>query len=141
VCHQNARDKAPKTVSHSVEAIRPADDAHRKMRLAFGRQPPYLVLVRRNMNDLPRNRQGAINVESNSPSREQPQQNCLGDLRIGGYDRINAQRYVEQGELLADLALRASRGMRALMERVVKAARGAFAHKRDYAKSRIVHVD
>ena len=80
-------------------------------------------------------------MESNSPSRGQSQENRLGDLRIGGYDRINAQRYVEQGELLADLALRASRGMRALTDRVVRAARNAFAHNRNYAKNRVVHVD
>ena len=80
-------------------------------------------------------------MESNAPSRGQPQQNCLGELRIGGYDRMHAQRYVEQGERLADLALRASRGVRALKDRAVKVARNAFAHKRDYAKNGIVHVD
>ena len=80
-------------------------------------------------------------MERNLLSNGQVPPNRLGDFRIGGYDRINAQRYVEQGELLVDLVLRASRGMRALMERAVKAARNAFAHKRDYAKNRIVHVD
>ena len=80
-------------------------------------------------------------MERNLPSNGQVPQNRLGDFRIGGYDRINAQRYVEQGELLADLVLRASRGMRAMMECAAKAARNAFAPNRNLAKNHIAQID
>jgi hypothetical protein len=80
-------------------------------------------------------------VETKSPFRGEPQRNRLGDLRIGGYDHINAQRYVEQGELLADLALRVSRGIRTLVDAALKVARNAFAHNRNLAKNRIAQID
>jgi len=66
-------------------------------------------------------------MESNAQLLGQAYRSRLGDLRIGSYDRIDAQRYLEQGELLADLLLRASRGVRALMNRAVQAAHNALA--------------
>ena len=80
-------------------------------------------------------------MESNAQSLGQAHRNRLGDLRIGSYDRIDAQRYLEQGELLADLLLRASRGVRALMNRAVQVTRSAFAHHRNLAKNRIAQID
>ena len=80
-------------------------------------------------------------MESNTPPHGEPNRNCLGDLGIGGYDRVNAQRYIEQGELLADLALRTSRGIRTLMDGAVKAARNAFTHHRNLAKNRVAQID
>ena len=80
-------------------------------------------------------------MERNLPSHGQAPQSRLGDFRVGGYDSINAQRYVEQGELLAELVLRASRGVRTLMERAVNAARSAFAHNRNLAKNHIAQID
>ena len=54
---------------------------------------------------------------------------------------MDAQRYLEQGELLADLLLRAARGIRALMNRAVQVTRSAFAHHRNLAKNRIAQID
>ena len=80
-------------------------------------------------------------MESNAQWLGQAHGNRLDELRIGGYDRMDAQRYLEQGELLADLMLRAARGIRALMNRAVQVTRSAFAHHRNLAKNRIAQID
>jgi hypothetical protein len=112
------------------------------MRLALGVEPPYLVVVRRSKSDRPRNRQGALHVESNGQSRSQPTQNCLDDLRLSNYDRMLGKRYVEQGEDLADLAIRTSRGLRKLLGNAGKLLRTVITHNRhDFAKTGVVHSD
>jgi hypothetical protein len=80
-------------------------------------------------------------MESNRHSRSQPLPHGLDDLRLSDYDRMLGKRYVEQGEILADIVIRASHGIRTLLGNVRSMLRADFAHRHDYAKNGIVHVD
>jgi hypothetical protein len=80
-------------------------------------------------------------MESNGQSRSQPTQHRLDDLRLSNYDRMLGERYVEQGEVLADLVIRASRGIRSLQVNAGKMLRAAISGKHDYAKNGVVHSD
>ncbi len=80
-------------------------------------------------------------MESNGQSRNQPEQRNLNDLRLSDYDRMLGQRYVEQGEVLAELVIRASRGIRALLSKTGKLLHAALVQKQDYVKHGAVHGD
>ena len=81
-------------------------------------------------------------MESNRQLRRQPAQNCLDDLRLSNYDRMLGKRYVEQGVVLADLAIRTSRGIRTILGNARKLLRTVITHNRhDFAKAGVVHSD
>jgi len=81
-------------------------------------------------------------VESNGQSHSPPPiQHRLADLRLNDNDRMLGKRYVEQGDDLADLAIRAAHGIRTLLGNAGKALRIAFAHKHHYAKNGAVQGD
>jgi hypothetical protein len=80
-------------------------------------------------------------VESNRQSSSPPTQHRLDDLRLGNYDRMLGERYVEQGEVLADLVIRASHGIRTLLVNPGKMLRAALTHKPDYTKNGVAHSD
>ena len=81
-------------------------------------------------------------MESNRQLRRQPAQNRLDDLRLSNYDRMLGKRYVEQGEVLADLAIRIARGLRKLLGNAGKLLRTVITHDRhDFAKTGVVHSD
>ena len=80
-------------------------------------------------------------MESNGQSRNQPAQCSLDDLRLSDYDRMLGKRYVEQGEVLAELVLRASRGIRGLLSKAGRFLYAALVQKQDYVKHGAVHGD
>ena len=80
-------------------------------------------------------------MESNEQSRSQPAQHRLDDLRFSNYDRMRGERYVEQGELLADLVIRALHRIRTLLGNAGKLLRAALSDKHDYANNGVVHSD
>jgi hypothetical protein len=57
--------------------------------------------------------------------RDQATANSLNNVRMSDYDRVMAERYLEQGTVLADLMLRAVRGVRSLFGSTTKLLTGA----------------
>ena len=96
-------------------SIRLTDRLHPIMRLAFCRERPYLVAMRRSCNRSPTKRQGVSHMENKGPVPRRITSELSCEHYMNAYERALARRQAEDAMLLADLTIRASHYVRSLL--------------------------
>lgn len=80
-------------------------------------------------------------MDSNGNSQNRAAPNRLDDVRMSNYDRLIAQRHLDAGAALADVALDVSHRIRSAMVAIGTAFRAAMAHRRADPKDGVAHFD